>query len=1477
MQPITTLSIVRLEGHYLIRLERPEAPQASVPAYALSRDLRQELAESIDQAAALLQYLHTRHQALPASHPSSATSNPLQRLGWQMYRALPLGVREALRRLETPLLISTNDSDLPWELLHDGDRFLALAHPVARRMVTSAPVHRGTLRQQPGTWKALFIADPTGDLDGATEEVQALADLVERQVGRHPVRIICRRRATRKAVLSALSSGEYDLIHYAGHAFFNRRDPGASGLALAQDEILTAQDIREALNGQPIVFLNACQSIRGQAIRGQAPGDDEAADPLPYAGLNTYGLASAFIAGGARAFVGTLWPVRDDGSHKLARRFYHRALRGEMIGEALRRAREEARRDAPSDPTWASFALYGDPRLRLVEIKERMARPASILSAEIVGLPALYDRLGDEAASEIAGKCLERLRRELTARRGKILTLTHSVVTAAFGAVTTREDHVHLALRTALKMRHTLACFNEQLESGEGLRLSLRIGVEAGDVVVRETGTANDEPLTVLSPVFDSARALRDRANTGQILVGERAHKEATDTFDFAPGPGDDTAQAYDLLGIKSKRERIFSVAAAGERSRFTGREEALDVLRACWDRCRTGHRQVIGLVGEAGVGKSRLLHEFAQLVDDTEASWLLGICEAHRQGTPFSWLAQITRDLFGIDPSDVPQSADRKLRNALTGMGLPERDRDEFRSCFGEVLGLESPPDEAPSPEPEVRRGHLIHYLKGLLAHRASQRPLIIVMEDAHWIDETSVEIIRQCLSDLDSAPILLITVYRPEHAFGWEGKPYYRLLSLTRLTDEQSEMLLDDLLDEKMLPWRARAAILEKTEGNPFFLEETVTSLQEAGALVAAEKSWRVEGRLSQAEIPGSIQRLLMARLDRLDADDRRVLQAAAVLGREAPYAILLQITAMGNVGEAQLEARLMALRRHGLIEETSPPLSPRRLWRYTFRHSLIQEVAYASLAVDKRQRYHRQIGEVIESLGATLDDLYPQRQTGHIELLAYHYYRSVAKPDQEKEVSAEATPEELTKAADYLLEAGKQARRRYANREAIAFYEQAAALMDASPQALAARKATCYEGLGEAHHLLGQFDSALDNFERAFSLLVDSDDSERASDRRQAADIAARIGRVYERQGGRDNLDAALKWRDRGLALLPETPTAEAALLHALGGIVDFRKADFSQADRQFERALDIAQQVGAKPERRLAHSMLSMSLHAQGHLDQAMEHCEISIALDKELSDQVGLAKDYSNQGAYAFEMDDWALARTSYEQALDVLERIEDKYQLAITNCNLADLYCHLGEPTRGLPYAQRGLELFTALSSYQGMIFARAVLATLYWRREELDQARTHLLEARELEEAHDVDMFRPTVGRWLAEVHLDAGAIDQAEREIEALLALDTDVLADEAEPIQRLHGLILAARGKLDRATQVLCASLARLEERQMRYQAGRALLALASVLAQTEGRAAEAKSHAIRARDIFADLGAELDRREAETMIRRNFSAL
>lgn len=1513
MQRAAVLSILKTGEGYTIWLESPSIDQASIPVYFLERDLKRDLAEEIDQAAGLLRYLYARRQALaPASSPASGSGDPLRRLGQRLFGALPAPVRAWLRRLDAPLVISTNDHELPWELLHDDLRFLALSCPVGRRLIEPVQAHRYETHEPGHAWeramssdegedagwtpgvRALFIANPTGDLEAAVEEAETLADLIENQPGAHPPRILCHRRATRKAVLGALSGGEHDLIHYAGHAFFDPRDPGASGLILSGDEVLTAREIQESLRGHPVVFLNGCESARSQALYAA----DGSTGTLAYSGLTARGLASAFIGGGARAFVGALWVTHDDGAHRFARRFYRRALSGETMGEALRWARERGREEAPDDPIWASFALYGAPTLRLVEIRRGLPKPVSILSARIIGLSALCDRKGVESASEIVGKWMDRIHHEIVVHQGEVLSLAHDTATAAFGASVTREDHAELAVRAALAMQGALKIepfrgadpAPGELSEGDvdprdtrdQPRPRICIGVDAGDATVRSVELAEGEGISVLGPPFEGARTLRNLAGENQILAGERVYQETASRFNFAlftgETPGlDGGVRAYEVLGTRHKRQRILEFA--GSRTELIGREEELAALQTCWNRCLAGHKQVVGVVGDAGVGKSRLLYEFARRVngpDDRSVGeeerpvWLLGICESHARATPFSWLAQIVRDLFEIDSGDDGPSMAHKLRSALEGLGVRGADLSESVSILGEPLGLKPPAGQPNVPGPQVRQGHLIHYLKGLLVRKASERPVIVVLEDAHWVDDASLEAIRRSMEELVDAPVLLVALYRPGRTFGWEDRRYYHPIPLTGLAEDQGELLLCNLLDARTLPQEVRRPILARGEGNPFFLEEIVASLKETGALVKSNGVWRAQKPLTGVQIPASIRGVLLARIDHLHPESRRVLQAAAVIGRDFPRRILAEITGVhGRVDETDLDARIDDLKQRALVEDTSPPLASRLLWRYTFRHSLTQEVAYGSLPVERRRRYHRHVGQAIERIGEGVEELYPQQRAGYAGLLAHHYYRSVAVPDREgwRVAVDESSREALPGIVAHLVEAGEQAKGRYANREAITFYQQALAVVAELPDDAQTEQVACYEGLGDVHGVLGEFDLALDGYQRAFSLLA-SDGT--PGDLLRAARIAARIGRINERKGGRDNLSLALEWRDKGLALLPKMPTAESALLHALGGIVSFRRADFDGANWQLERSLAMAQEANARPELRLAHSMLSMSLHAQGHLDRAMAHCRISIELDRELSDSIGLAKDLSNQGAYAFEMDDWHLAQESYLKAFEVLERIGDRYQLAITSCNLADLYCHLGDLDRGLSYGDRGLAIFESLVSYQGIVFARAVLSTVCWRMEELERAQAQLLEARRLEDARDVDMFRPTVGRWLAQVYLAAGNVAQAEAEVQALLALDVDVLADEAEPIQHLRGQILAARGEPVEAIQVLYASLARLEEKGMRYQTGRALLVLAGVLAGKDGRTAEAQAHAKRAREIFADLGAKLDLREAEGLI-------
>lgn len=1450
VREITILSILRIKDQYLFWLESPDSDIASIQVFSQTRDIAQDLANSIEQAAELLIYLRTRRQPLT----SPTEFDPLQRLGWQLYNTLPSSIRDTLRNHSAPLIISTNDNDLPWELLHNGIQFLALSCPVGKRFVSKDPTRRDASQLAGQPWKALLIANPTGDLEGTGEEAMLLADLMEKQLGAiPPPHILCQERATRKTVLGELSSGEYNLIHYSGHAFFNEHDPGASGLILTGGQILTAREIQTTLRGSPLVFLNACESAKAQ----ETNSNDES--PLVFGGLNTNGLASAFIQGGAQAFIGSLWVTYDDNACKFARYFYQGALRGDSIGEALRWARETIRNEQPNDLVWASFVLYGDPRIRLGKIQNSSQRLASVLSAKLAGLSDMCDEIGPEAAFRITEECLEQLRRKVMDHHGQIVSLAYDTITAVFGASATREDHAELAIRAALEMKTTLLAQKDTKSSDTSSlhnnrsRLGLHIGLNSGDVLTREIGSVNKEEPTFVGLVFEHARTLQAQAGMGQILVGERIHKQTQSLFNFAPVLTIDDEPVYEALELKSKYERVLGFLRP--RTKLFGRDQELATLRTCWQNCQAGCGQIVGIIGSAGIGKSRLLYEFAKQTGKRQPIWLLGACASYQQNIPFSLLLQILRDLLDIKPDDTDVVIAGKLQREIEGL---ETDGNVSREPFyalGEVLGIELAEREGITCIPEVRRRWLIRSLKGLLAQKTVDRPAVIVLEDTHWIDNASLEVISQCIEETTALPILWLALHRQEKVLGWEDKPYYHPIHLSTLTDTQSTNFLHDLLGVNILSREVIEPILAKAEGNPFFLEEIVTSLREAGVLKLANEELQIARPVTEAQVPESVQSVLLTRVDRLGSEAKKALQAAAVVGQDFQHCILAEV-----IGESSLDTSLIELQRQGLIKETSKALSPRQLWRYMFRHSLIQEAVYASLPTKQKQVYHYRTAQAMEHLtDEGIDkELYVHQKGGYVETLAYHYYHSVTESFKgSRKVVTNKSTQALAKAVEHLLKAGENARWRYANQEAVTFCQQAMSIITELPDDTTEWEARCHEILGDVYSLLGEFDLSINHLEQAFHLMAGKE--ERSS---RAANSAEHIGRIYEQKGSSEDLGIALEWKGKGLALLPKDPTPEAARLHALGGITSFRQSDFDQAIQQLERALALAQATNARSELRLVHSMLSMVLHAKGKLDRAMEHCQLSIELDKELSDLVALAKDYSNQGAYAFEMDNWQLAQASYLEALNVLEQVGDKYQLAITSCNLADLYCHLGDLTLGFSHARHGMGLFEELKSYQGMIFAHTVLSTLYWRSKKWEQALAHLTKARELEDVHSITMFQPTVGRWLAQVHLASGNTDQAEAEIQALLSAEIDMLADDAEPIQHLRGQILAVRGNLAEAIQVLYASLARLEQEEMRYQTGCALLALAHVLAQMEGRAAEAQAHAERARSIFADLGAKLD---------------
>lgn len=1035
-----------------------------------------------------------------------------------------------------------------------------------------------------------------------------------------------------------------------------------------------------------------------------------------------------------------------------------------------------------------------------------------------------------------------------------------------FGAPIAHEQDARRAALTALAMQDAML---NKLTAPYTELLSQRIGIHTGYVFAGNVGSSvcQRREYTVMGDTVNLAARLMSEAGDKEIWISHQVWERIHAGFK-AEGPThikfDGIDEEIPVWRLKSAREWVDRSWQRDFDSITVGRETELEKLGEHLEAILSGvGKQMVAIIGEIGVGKTRLVEEWRERTGVSKVIWLTGRAYAYGQ-TTYGLFIEILHQLLGFTDQDTDGARWRKLSNQLKHIlqeGSESSQGDEYlnhQAYLGQFLSLDFSKREELETRVEKLSGENLrlqtHWaICDLLTHTAREKPLVLILEDLHWADVASLDLLEFVSEQVaNDVPLLFCLIYRPQKErpvwTTWNNiKRTYpdvdcSAIEIKELERSDGAKLLFDLL-KCQLPERLQTLILDATDGNPLYLEEIVHDLLERDIIRQTDGECLVMWETGGIDVPDTLAQVIQSRIDELEFSNPGALQVlwlASVIGDESTQELLSHLyTTVMDRSREMFARHLRDLEVAELLEKGKP----RGQWRYRFRHNLVRQVTYENILVEKRREYHRAVGSWIE-------DTYKGNLSGHYASLAHHF-------DQAQQWES---------AFEYHWRAGIQDANAYANKDAERHLRRALELTKhivLKPDILA----QVHFELGKTFAVMGEYDDALKHLKQAYALFENS--QENASTR---ARVCYRIGRIYERKGGHKNLAIALEWLGKGLLLLPETPTPEAALLQALGGFISFRKAEYAEAIHQLERSLTLAQEVDARSEIRLAHSMLGESWRAQGDFKQALLYCQRSIELDEKSSNMIGLAKDYSNQGVYAFEMDDWSLTQESYRKAIEVLKHVGDKYQLAITSCNLADLQCHLGDLEQGTINAQRGLRLFIELESYQGITFAHTVWATLYWRMGNLEQAREQILEARKLDEKHNIDWSRPTIGRWLAQVYFSEGNVAQAENEIQALLSLDEGVLADEVEPIQHLWGLILAEQGKFDEAVQVLESSLERLEQNQAQYQAGRALLALAHVLT-CMGQVAKAKIHAQRANAIFVKLGAKLDADEAQEFMGEN----
>ncbi len=648
-------------------------------------------------------------------------------------------------------------------------------------------------------------------------------------------------------------------------------------------------------------------------------------------------------------------------------------------------------------------------------------KQVTALFADLKGSMELFADRDPEEARKLLDPVIEHMMEAVHRFEGTVNHVLGDGIVALFGAPLAHEDHAVRACYAALRMQETVKRYAEGVRLNEGIPIHIRVGLNSGEVVVRSIGSDLRMDYTVVGQTTNVAARMEQMAVPGTILISADTLALAEGYVEVKPlGPLkvkglELPLEVYEIVGASAVRSRLHAAAARGL-TRFVGRDGELDQLRQALEHARTGHGQVVAVVGEPGVGKSRLYWEFTR--SHRTQGWLIveSSSVSYGKATAFLPIIDLLRAYFQIEAGDE----ERKIREKVTGK-LLSLDR-ALEPSLPALLWLLDVPIEDPQwqrLDPPQRRQRALDGVKGLLLRESQVQPLLVLCEDLHWIDAETQAQLDSLIESLPTARLLLLVNYRPEYQHAWSGKTYYRQLRIDPLPPESAEEMLKALLGNDAGLQPLKRMLIERTDGNPFFLEESVRALVETKVLAGERAAYHLTKASPSFQIPATTQAILAARIDRLSAEDKRLLQAASVIGKDVPFALLQGIA---ELPEESLRRGLAHLQAAEFLYEARlfPDLE------YTFKHALTHDVTYGGLLHERRRALHRQIVETIERR-------YPDRLAEHVPPLAHHAFRG----------------EVWEKAVPYLRQAGAKAFARSSNREAVAYFEQALTALSHLPE--------------------------------------------------------------------------------------------------------------------------------------------------------------------------------------------------------------------------------------------------------------------------------------------------------------------------------------------------------------------------------------------------------------------------------------------
>jgi class 3 adenylate cyclase/tetratricopeptide (TPR) repeat protein len=849
-------------------------------------------------------------------------------------------------------------------------------------------------------------------------------------------------------------------------------------------------------------------------------------------------------------------------------------------------------------------------------------KQVTVLFADLKGSMELLADRDPEEARAILDPVLERMMAAVHRYEGTVNQVMGDGIMALFGAPIAHEDHAVRACYAALRMQEAVKQYATEVQRGHGVPIHIRVGLNAGEVVVRSIGSDLHMDYTAVGQTTHLAARMEQMAMPGSILItpavlGLVEGFVQVKALGAMPVKGlTAPVEVFKLIGATTARRRLHAGLARGL-TRFVGRESEFATLAQALGRAGAGHGHVVAMVGEAGVGKSRLLYEFVQSHRTQGWRVLEAAAVSYGKATPYFPVVELLKRYVHVEDGDEPSTVRANVTAHLLRLD------EALQEIIPALLALlDALPADSPflTLDPPQRRQRTLEALRRVLLRESQAQPLLLVFEDLHWIDSETQALLDRLVEGLPTARILLLVNYRPEHQHGWGGKTYYTQLRLDPLPPASAEAFLAGRLGDDPSLGPLKRLLIARTEGNPLFLEESVRTLVETQALVGELGANRLGQALPTIQVPATVQAVLAARIDRLPPEEKRLLQTAAVIGTEVPWPLL---QAIADVPEAGLQRHLTALQSAEFLYETR--LFPEQ--EYMFKHALTHEVAYGSLLLERRHVLHARIVEALEGLAA-------ERVAEQVERLAHHALRG----------------EVWAKALAYLRQAGEKALARSAHREAVEYFEQALNALPHLPETRDTQEQAIDLRLALHAALLASGD-----FGRILAYLREAEPlAEVLADPRRLADVSRFLATHFYFMGAYGQAIAAAQ---RALALAAANgDTALHALVNQRLGIVYGTQGEY-------RRAIDCLRQTVASLEgvrrRERFGRLILPAVFSRAHL--AWWHAELGMLAEGRAFGEEGfqIAEAVAHPGSLM--MASWGIGLLAFRQgdlprALSCLER-----------------------------------------------------------------------------------------------------------------------------------------------------------------------------------------------------------------------------